>query len=146
MDATLIFLPVLLQVLLTVWAYVRLGAAKSRAVAAGQVDERRRALHDDAWPDSVVQINNNIRNQFELPVLFYVLVLSLYALDAATWFAHIAAWLFALSRVAHFVVHTGGNVVRIRRRVFMFGVLMVLLLAAALGWALLRPWLGVAQP
>ena len=141
MDATLIFLPVLVQVLLTIWAYVRLGAAKSRALAAGQVDERRRALHEDAWPDSVIQINNNIRNQFELPVLFYVLVLALYAQQAVTLFAHVAAWLFALSRVVHFVVHTGDNVVPIRRRVFMFGVLMVLLLAGALGWALLRPWL-----
>ena len=31
----------------------------------------------------LLQINNNIRNQFELPVLFYVLVIVLWAIDAA---------------------------------------------------------------
>jgi hypothetical protein len=140
MHANAIFLPMLVQIVLTIYAYVRLGAAKSRALAAGQVDEQRRALHEDAWPDSVIQINNNIRNQFEVPVLFYALVLALHALGAVTLFAHIVAWLFALSRVVHFVVHTGSNIVPIRRRVFMFGVAMVLLLAGALAWALLRPW------
>jgi hypothetical protein len=139
MKPTLIFLPLLAQVLLTIYAYVRLAAVKSRAVAAGQVDERRRALHDDAWPDSVVQVNNNIRNQFEVPVLFYVLILALFALGAVGVFAHAVAWLFALSRIAHFAVHTGPNIVPIRRRVFMFGVVMVLLLAGALAWALLQP-------
>ena len=83
MNRNLIFLPVVLQVLITLYAYVLLGGAKSRATKGGLVNDARRALHDDAWPDQVIQINNNIRNQFELPVLFYVLVIVLWAIDAA---------------------------------------------------------------
>jgi hypothetical protein len=88
-----IFLPLLLQVLLTVAVYLALSVAKSRAVEQGLVDPQRRALHEDAWPESVQKINNNIRNQFEVPVLFYVLVITLYLLDAAGMLAQALAML-----------------------------------------------------
>lgn len=87
MDRDLIFAPVLAQVLLTLLVYVVLIRGKVLAMKAGQVDMARRALHDDAWPDSVMKINNNIRNQFEVPVLFYVLAFALWALHAV----HVAA-------------------------------------------------------
>jgi hypothetical protein len=131
MKAELIFLPVVLQVLTTLYAYVLLSLAKSRAMKSGGVNEARRGLHDDAWPDSVIQINNNIRNQFELPVLFYVLVIVLRTLGSVGLFVQIIAWLFALSRVVHLYIHTGSNYVPLRRRVFMFGFAMIAILCGA---------------
>ena len=71
-----IFVPVIVQVLLTLLIYVRLIKVKIREMKAGHVDMARPALHEEAWPASVLQINNNIRNQFELPVLFYVMASS----------------------------------------------------------------------
>lgn len=124
-----ILAPVLVQVLLTIAMYIRLASAKKRAIAANEVDETRRALHGDAWPDYVMQINNNIRNQFEVPVLFYVLVFALLSLQQADVAAQALAWLFALSRVGHAVVHTGSNYVPLRRRIFTVGVLIVLAMA-----------------
>jgi hypothetical protein len=129
---TYIFLPLLLQVLLTVAVYLALSVAKSRAVEQGLVDPERRALHEDAWPESVQKINNNIRNQFEVPVLFYVLVVTLYLLDAAGLLAQALAWLFVGSRIVHAYIHTGANDVPTRRAVFMFGcVVVVAMLVAA---------------
>jgi hypothetical protein len=90
------------------------------------VDLERRALHDDAWPDSVIKINNNIRNQFEVPVLFYVLTLLLWQLGDTGLLALSLAWSFVASRVVHAWIHTRSNYVPARRRVFMFGVLVVL--------------------
>lgn len=124
----LIFLPVLLQVLVTFYAYILLAAEKSKALKAGLVNEARRSLHVDAWPDCVVKINNNVRNQFELPVLFYVLVFLLWALDSVGLFVQVIAWLFALSRVVHVYIHTGSNYVPVRRRVFIFGVVTIAIL------------------
>ena len=129
MPANLMVLPALAQVLLTILVYGKLAAAKARAVKAGQVDEGRRALHDDAWPDSVVQVNNNIRNQFEVPVLFYVLTLILWQLNETGVLAQSLAWLFVASRYVHAWIHTGGNYVPVRRRVFMLGCLVVLAMA-----------------
>lgn len=128
-----IFLPFLVQVLLTFVIFIYLGVAKARALQEGAVDLNRRAMHEDAWPESVQKINNNIRNQFEMPVLFYALVLTLYALESAGLAAQILAWLFALSRIAHAYIHTGSNYVPHRKPVFMFGcvVLMVMFLLTA---------------
>ena len=121
MENDLIFSPVIVQVALTLWLYIALAIAKSRAVKRGEVNEERRALHDDAWPDSVLQINNNIRNQFEVPVLFYVLIGIVWGIDAVNIYIHIAAWMFVISRIIHMAVHTGSNYVPLRRKVFMFG-------------------------
>jgi hypothetical protein len=119
-------MPVLAQVLLTALMYFALGAAKSRALKAGHVDLERRALHDDAWPDSVLKISNNIRNQFELPVLFYVVACALWQIGETDWVAQSLAWLFVASRVLHAWIHVGSNYVPARRRVFTFGFLVVL--------------------
>jgi len=134
MTTHLILLPLLLQIALTLGLYIALTRAKAKALAAGVVDEARRALHDDAWPDSVLQINNCIRNQFEVPVLFYVLVLALLQLEAAGWLAQLLAWLFVLSRLAHALVHTGSNQVPLRRRLFTLGCVLLMLMTALLGW------------
>lgn len=138
MAAKLIFWPVLLQIVLTNAVYLMLQIAKTRATRKGEVDESRRALFEDAWPDYVRQINNNIRNQFEVPVLFYALVMMVYALDAAGIAAQTAAWLFALSRVVHVYIHTGSNYVPRRRAVFTFGVIMLLVLAGLATAALVK--------
>lgn len=129
MPVRLILYPVLVQVLLTMTVYVLLNFAKMRALQRGEVDLARRALHDDAWPDSVVKINNNIRNQFEVPVLFYVLCFAFVALDAVTPAVLGLAWLFAASRIAHACVHIGPNVVPWRRRAFMLGCVTVVAMA-----------------
>jgi hypothetical protein len=130
MPGNLILLPALAQILLTIIAYGALAAAKSRAVKGGHVDEGRRALHGDAWPEGVIQINNNIRNQFEVPVLFYVLTIILWQLNATGVLAQSLAWLFVASRYVHAYIHTGSNYVPARRRVFMFGCVVVLAMAA----------------
>jgi hypothetical protein len=121
MENNYIFVPVIIQVALTLWLYIYLAIAKSRAVKLGEVDEDRRALHDDAWPDSVLQINNCIRNQFEVPLLFYVLIVILWSIGSANIYVHVAAWVFVLSRIGHAFIHTGSNYVPLRRKYFMAG-------------------------
>lgn len=118
MKPTLILWPAVAQVGLTMAMYIRLARAKDRARKDPGMDLRRAALHGDAWPDFVVQINNNIRNQFETPVLFYVLVGVLFALNAVSGLALVLAWSFAVLRIVHAFIHTGSNNVRRRLRVF----------------------------
>ncbi len=130
MSRNWILAPVLVQVLLTLLMYVALIRAKTRAVKVGTVDLARRALHDDAWPDDVQQVNNNIRNQFQLPVLFYVLAFSLWAMDAVGVAALAVAWLFVASRLVHAWIHVGSNYVPHRRRAFTVDWFLLLLMLA----------------
>lgn len=131
-----IFVPVLIQLTLTIVLYFLLARRKRKAAEAGEVNEARRGIYDDAWPESVILVNNCIRNQFELPVLFYVVILSLWSLNAASWLALGLAGLFAISRLVHAYIHTGSNIVPVRRRIFIFGVLLVAALCVLLGRAI----------
>ncbi len=133
-----VFLPLLLQVLLTFGLYIALAVTKARASRLGLVDLERRALDADAWPENVQKINNNNRNQFEVPVLFYILVVVLYQLGAAGLLAQALAWLFVASRLVHAYIHTGSNIVPVRRGIFMFGCLVVLALLVLAAVAVLK--------
>ncbi len=129
MNQDLIFIPLLIQILLTFYVYYRIGVVKESAVKKGEVDQERRALHDDAWPESVQQVNNSIRNQFETPVLFYILVIVLWLLGAAGLLAQSIALCYALLRIAHTRVHLGTNVVRVRKRLFQASMAMLFALS-----------------
>ena len=137
MNQALILWPLVAQVLLVVLLFIRLGMVKDRARAAGAVDLVVTALDNDAWPDDVRQVANNIRNQFQVPVLFFVLVLALFAHGSADPFALALAWLFVASRIVHSYIHVGSNYVPNRTRVFKLGLFCVLGLLALLVRALI---------
>ena len=134
MGQRAIFLPMLANMLIVLVLYFQLGVRKKRACHEGSVDDSRRALHADAWPEPVMQVNNCIRNQFELPTLFYVLGFILWALNAVNIWVLAAAWIFVALRCCHAFVHVGSNFLPMRRRLFTFAMLVVVgLLVMALG-------------
>jgi hypothetical protein len=100
------------------------------------IDRQQAALDNKAWPEDVVKVSNNIANQFETPVLFYVLCLVIYSLDAAGVVGTVLAWLFVLSRCAHAYVHVGSNVVPMRLRFFLFGCAVLLAMLILVAWKL----------
>jgi hypothetical protein len=125
MNQDLLLWPLAAQVLLVLLLFVRLGQVKGRARAAGLIDPAVTALDNDAWPDEVRKVANNIRNQFQVPVLFFVLVLALFSRGSADVFTVVLAWLFVASRVVHTYIHIGSNYVPKRTRAFTVGVLCV---------------------
>lgn len=136
MTSSHIFWPVLAQVFLTLVMFIVLGVRKARAVKAGAVNRKEAALDNRVWPDDVVKVSNNIANQFEVPVLFYVLCLVIYSIGAVGVVAVTLAWLFALSRYAHAYVHVGSNYVPVRMRFFLFGCLVLLAMLILAAWEL----------
>ncbi|MDI9245185.1 MAPEG family protein [Marinobacter sp. CHS3-4] len=136
MNSTHIFWPVLAQVFLTLAMFILLGARKAAAVKAGKVNRQQAALDNRVWPEDVVKVSNNIANQFELPILFYVLCFVLYSINAAGTAAIVLAWVFAASRYAHAWVHVGSNYVPMRMRLFMVGCVVVLAMLGMAVWQL----------
>jgi hypothetical protein len=82
-------------------------------------------------PPSVTNPSDNLKNLFELPVLFYALALYLYAVGQVDNVYLIAAWVFVAFRAAHSAVHCTVNTVMLR-----FGLYAVS--AIALWFMLLR--------
>ncbi len=132
MQDPLVFLPVIVQILLTIILLAYLAFARARASKQGLVDEDRRSLHDDAWPDDVIQINNCVRNQFETPVLFYVLIVLLWLTEGVNALVHVFAWLYVISRLAHALVHVRSNYVPLRRGIFIAGGINLIALVVVL--------------
>jgi hypothetical protein len=128
MESKLIFYPVIAQIILTFVVYMLLPIAKSRVLKTIEVDINRRALHNDAWPDNVLKISNNVQNQFESPVLFYALCFMLWALNSVSPFALLVAFCYVILRVIHVFVHTGSNKIPIRKKVFMASTALLIVL------------------
>ena len=126
MNSNEIFLPVLVQILITITGFMLLGVRKTRAVKSGQVDMEKTALDNDAWPDYVLMVSNNIRNQFQVPVLFYVLCFLLYSIDAVSTTVLFLAWAFVISRAIHAYIHMSSNFVPARFGVFTIGFLFMI--------------------
>lgn len=134
MRPELIFIPILLQIFLVIFLYVLLAQRKKKAISLSEVDEEKRALYADAWPEYVIKINNAIRNQFEVPVLFYVLSFIIWAQGLVNVVTLLIASCFVISRYIHAFIHVGSNTVPRRRNVFVAGVALVLLLTVIVSY------------
>jgi hypothetical protein len=137
MISNQIFLPVLVQILITISGYLLLGVRKSRAVKSNNVDLEKAALDNDAWPDYVRVISNNIRNQFQVPVLFYVLCILFYSIDAVSAMVLYLAWAFVISRAIHAYIHMSSNYVPARFTVFTIGFIIMIVMVVFAAIALL---------
>lgn len=77
-------------------------------------------------PAHIIAGSRNYSNQFEVPILFYV-VASLVLVLNQTSVAYLAlAWLFVISRVVHAFIHMTYNHVLHRMLVFLVGFLAVM--------------------
>lgn len=138
MNANLIFGPLLAQMLLTVAMFGLLGSRKARAVRLKKVDFKQTALDHSAWPDDVVKVSNNIANQFETPILFYIVCLILFQLNAVSAPVLILGWLYVATRVVHGCVHVSSNLVPIRLTAFAAGLSVLFVLMLVILWELVR--------
>ena len=120
--------PVLAQVLLTLILGVALGIRRTRAVVSRRVRMKDIALSADGYPEGIRKHGNNLRNQFETPVLFYVLCgLAIYLGAAGTLMAALA-WAYVASRVVHCAIHVTYNRVDHRFFAFLAGVIVLALM------------------
>ncbi len=118
--------PVLAQVTLTFAILFVMGYFRRKALYGREVKPRDIALSGEAWPPKARQAANNFSNQFETPVLFYVLAVMAIHVGATGWLMTTLAWLFVATRVVHAYVHIGSNDLRLRPLVFTIGVVVLL--------------------
>ncbi|HEY7772236.1 MAG TPA: MAPEG family protein [Marinagarivorans sp.] len=77
-------------------------------------------------PDFILRTTRNYNNQFELPVLFYLVCTLYIVLQHETLAALITAWAFVASRVLHAFIHLTANNIMHRMLAFWLGVILVL--------------------
>jgi hypothetical protein len=109
----------------------RMGAVRTGRVKAEQFKENREEPLDS------LLVHNNLKNQFELPVLFHAVCLALYVTTADNVVTAGLAWAFVLSRYVHSYVHITSNRLRHRRPLFIIGFFILIAL-----WLWLGVWLA----
>ena len=128
MTVQAILAPLFVLVALTFALLVWMGAARIAAVRRGEVRVKDIALGQSAWPPRVQQISNCFHNQFQLPMLFYVLaVLALFLRKADLLFV-LMAWVFVVLRILHAWIHVTSNHVGRRFQAFAAGAVVLLLM------------------
>ncbi len=137
MEKHLIYWPLLAQILIPILVLMLNGKRKSDAVKTGDFDREKAAMDNEAWNKPVILTSKNLANQFQLPVIFYVLCLVLANLDAVSKLALGVAWLFVASRYVHAYVHVSTNYVPNRLRAFLLGAVSLLVLFGLTVWALI---------
>jgi hypothetical protein len=120
--------PALAQIGWMFVVFVILFLARREAVVSRTVRMKDIALAGDAWPDRAKAAANNFSNQFETPVLFFVILLIANEVGAkATWMV-VLAWIYVASRVVHTFIHVTSNHVIRRASAFFVGLLALFLM------------------
>ncbi len=128
MSQVALVYPLLVQVALTFVLLIWMGRRRTSLLASKEVRPEQVALGQPGWPPRETQVSNSFSNQFEVPVLFYVLVLLILHLRMSDVVHVILAWAFVLSRLAHAFVHTTSNDLRVRGPVYGIGMLILMVM------------------
>ncbi len=127
MSVQMILLPLFAQVLLTIGLLGVLAVRRRHAFATG-TRYQDIALREPNWPKDCIAANNAFTNQFEIPVLFYVLtILALVTKQADLLFVAMA-WIFVILRVLQAGVHLTSNHVPTRGMIFGVGFLVLVIM------------------
>jgi hypothetical protein len=128
MTVQMVLLPVFVQVALTFGLLFWMARVRTASISSGETKMRDMALGQPVWPARATQISNCYDSQFQLPLLFYVLVILTWTTRQADLIFVVMAWIFVLARLAHAYVHTTSNYVPTRFWVFAVGMLVLLLM------------------
>jgi hypothetical protein len=133
MLQTAIFGPVFATMLLTLIVWVYMYIRRIRFITGSQLSPKDLAVPGalaQLSPPEVSNPSDNLKNLFEIPVVFYVLALYLFVTNGvdATYVG--AAWVFVVLRVLHSAVHCTVNIVMLRFYLYLISTLAVWFIGA----------------
>jgi hypothetical protein len=128
MTIQMVLLPVFVQVALTFGLLTWMATVRTASIKRGEIKIRDIALRQPAWSAQATQISNCYDSQFQIPLLFYVLVILAWITRQADLVFVVMAWIFVLSRFAHAYIHTTSNHVPTRFNFFAVGVIVLLIM------------------
>lgn len=117
------------QMFLTILVYSSMAKARMSAGKAGKITADDYKIVGNE-PEELAVYTRALANQFELPVLFYAVVLGGLALNCSSWLTVILAFAFVLARYLHVNEMTTTNKVMKRRKYFFRSVQIFMLMLA----------------
>lgn len=121
-----------------VWVYMYV--LRLQYISANNIDANELATPEKLnalIPERINNPSNNLKNLFELPVLFYAVCLYLYQSNAVDPMYYYCAWAFFILRCAHSLVQCTSNVVAIRFSLYLLSSLVLWFMVLRCLWSLL---------
>jgi hypothetical protein len=125
MSVQMVLLPVFVLVGLTFALLLGMAGARRTALVSRETRIKDIALGQQNWPQRATQIGNCYRNQFELPVLFYVLIAIALPIRHADLVIVMLSWVFVVTRFVHAGVFVTSNDLNRRSLAWFAGVLVL---------------------
>lgn len=132
MSQTAIFGPFLATIALTFVVWVTMYVRRIRFINASEITPDDLAVPGKLAAISPPEVSNpsdNLKNLFEIPVLFYALALYLFVTEQVDGMNLVAAWVFVAFRALHSAVHCTINVVMLRFNLYLISTLAVWFIA-----------------
>ena len=127
MGAFALVYPMAAMVLLTASVLVILFRSRVRAVREGKVTAHYfRIYQGESEPEGSAQAARHFINLFEAPTLFYAAGITAMVVGDTDVAVLVLAWAYVVARVAHALIHLGGNRIRHRLRAYFAGWLILL--------------------
>jgi hypothetical protein len=130
MSLQAVLLPLFVEVILTFALMLWMGALRTGDYRSGAVKAQDVALREPIWPRRTAQVANSFSNQFELPVLFYVLTILEWVTRHTGYVFVVMAWIFVICRVLQAYVHVTSNIVRLRGAFYSVAALALMIMWA----------------
>jgi hypothetical protein len=128
MSIQMILAQLFVQVALTFMLMLGMMYRRTMSLQRGETRLEDIALREPNWPKPAAQVAYAFGNQFELPVLFYVLtILALVTRQADLLFV-LLAWVFVVLRAFQALVHVTINNVRQRGALYGAGAIVLLIM------------------
>lgn len=126
MSVQAVLLPVFVLIGLAFALLLGMAFARTKSLRSGETRFENIALREPNWPLRTTQIGNCFSNQFEVPVLFYVLIALALPLRHADLVIVVLSWVFVITRFVHAGIFVTSNNVPQRGLVWFAGVLVLL--------------------
>jgi hypothetical protein len=123
MNQTAIFSPFFATILLTLTVWIYLYVRRLSFISGLKINQQELAapgLLEKLSPSSVINPSDNFQNLFEIPVLFYAIVLYLFMTKQVDALYVNAAWIFFIFRALHSAIHCTFNIITLRFAFYLF--------------------------
>ena len=126
MSVQMVLLPVFVLIGLAFALLIWMAGARRNALVSRETRVKDIALGQQNWPVRATQVGNCFKNQFELPVLFYILIAIALPLRHADNVIVVLSWVFVVTRLVHAGIFVTSNDLNYRSLAWFAGVLVLL--------------------
>jgi len=118
-----IFGPFFAQIFLTIGVWIYMYIRRIHFITSHKLKLDGNGRPEDFYRSMPVSVNlpsDNLKNLFEMPVLFYAITLYLFVTNQVDGSYVLAGWIYVFFRICHSLMHCTLNIIMVRFYLYVF--------------------------